>query len=131
MPSAKKDTRYGYPADVWAAAVDEIEAVLAEHARSRETVTYGDLVRELRAIALRPHDYALPALLAEVDRRTSAARGVMLAAIVRHKGGDGMRGNRFFVTAADLGRDVGDRRVFWEAEVERVFERYAASPRRR
>jgi hypothetical protein len=128
---AKKDTRYGYPPDVWAAAVDEIEAVLAAHARKGETITYGDLVAELRTVALRPHDYALPALLVEVDRRTFAACGFMLAAIVRHKGGDGMRGNRFFVTAAKLGRDVGDRRAFWEAEVARVFERYAPTRKRR
>jgi hypothetical protein len=128
---ATKDTRYGYPPEVWAAAVDEIEAVLAAQARRRETVTYGDLAGELRTVALRPHDYALPAMLVEVDRRTFAECGVMLAAIVHHKGGDGMRGNRFFVTAAKLGREVGDRRAFWQAEVERVFERYAPTRKRR
>lgn len=131
MARAKKDTRDGYPPSVWAAAVDEIEAVLAVHAGRRETVTYGDLVSELRTVSLRPHSYALPTLLVEVDTRTFSGCGVMLAAIVRHKGGDGMRGNRFFVTAEKLGHQVGDRRAFWEAEVERVFARYAPTRKRR
>ncbi len=129
MARAKKHTRYGYPPNVWSRAAVELEAVLAAHARRRETVTYGELVRELTAITLQPHSYALPALLQEVDRRTFASEGVMLAAIVRHKGGDGMRGNRFFTTAEELGRDVVDRRAFWEAEVARVFDRYARTGR--
>jgi hypothetical protein len=121
----ERETRYGLSPEAWDAAVDEVERVLLAHARRGETPTYGELVRELTTVRLHPHSRTLPALLAEVDERTWERDGVMLAAIVRHKQGDRMRGNRFFVTAEALGRDVGeDRRAFWEAEVGSVFARY-------
>ena len=98
-------------------------------ARRRRTITYGELTRELTAVRLHPHHPALPYLLDEVDRASDASDGVMLAAIVRHAAGDHMRGRRFFRTARELGREVGDdEHAFWAAEVERVFERYAGRP---
>jgi hypothetical protein len=122
--SGGRRPRFGPSEAEWAAAVDDVERVLLDHARRGETLTYGDLVAALTAVRLHPHARALPALLTEVDERTWARDAVMLGAIVHHKGGDGMRGNRFFVTAEALGRDVGDRHAFWEAEVRRVLERY-------
>jgi hypothetical protein len=111
----------------WTAAVDEAELVLLAHARRGETVTYVEFMRELTCVRVRhPHSPVLPALLTEVDERTWARDGVMLGAIVHHAGGDHMRGNRFFETATRLGREVGDRRAFWEAEVAAVHVRYRA-----
>lgn len=108
------------------AAVDEVERILLAHASRRETLTYGHLVAELTTLRLHPHSPVVPSLLQEVDERTWVRDGVMLGAIVHHKGGDEMRGNRFFTTAEALGREVGEERhAFWAAEVERVFERYA------
>lgn len=127
--SERPNTRFRYSESEWAAAVDDVERVLLEHARRGETLTYGDLVAALTTVRLHPHSPVLPALLTEVDERTWARDGVMLGAIVHHKEGDHMRGNRFFLTAEALGRDVGDRHAFWEAEVEQVFERYGRERR--
>jgi hypothetical protein len=121
-----KETRFGYPPDVWEAALSQIRAVLEDRAEHRRIITYGELTRELTAVRLHPHHPALPYMLDELDRASDARDGVMLAAIVRHATGDHMRGRRFFRTARELGRDVGgDPHAFWAGEVERVFARYA------
>jgi hypothetical protein len=127
MSAADGSGRLGLTEAEWAAAVEEAERVLLRHARRAETLTYVEFMRELTCVHVRhPHSPMLPALLTEVDERTWARDGVMLGAIVHHAGGDHMRGNRFFETAERLGRTVGDRRTFWEAEVDGVFARYRA-----
>ena len=118
-------TRWGIAPDDWNAAVVEIRAILVARARARETITYSDLCAEVTAVHLWPRNPALFKMLEQIDVCSDASDGVMLAAIVRHKGGDRMRGNLFFRTAERLGRDVSDRRAFYDSEVERVFEHYA------
>jgi hypothetical protein len=69
---------------------------------------------------------ALMDLLGEVDTEADARLGCMVASLVV-RADTGMPGEGYFHFAShELGRPIGDQREFWEAEVERVWDAYAA-----
>jgi hypothetical protein len=70
-------------------------------------------------------------LLGEVDTETDARLGCMVASLVV-RADSGMPGDGYFHFAAtELGRPIDDRREFWQAEVERVWDAYAAESKER
>ena len=67
-------------------------------------------------------------LLGEVDTEADARLGCMVASLVV-RADTGMPGDGYFAFASrELGRPIGDRRAFWQAEVARVWDAYAAEP---
>ena len=67
---------------------------------------------------------ALMDLLGDVDARTDAGSGIMIASLVV-RADSGIPGEGYFHYAREeLGRPIGDHRAFWEAEVGRVWAAY-------
>ncbi|NTU70596.1 MAG: hypothetical protein HGB10_02045 [Coriobacteriia bacterium] len=118
---------WGYSPGEWAALAVDLEALLAEAAAARSTVTYGEVARRVFRGRMSARSGALMDLLGEVDTAADARLGVMTASLVV-RADTGMPGDGYFAFAErDLGRTIGDRRAFWEAEVARVWDAYARS----
>jgi hypothetical protein len=118
------DTVYGFSRDAWRAAVEQASAHLVSLARARATTTYSGLCSAVTAIDIKPYSFAMMALLNQVCAEADRAHGVMLASLVTRKD-TGLPGDGYFAFAETLGRDVADRRAFWESEVERIYAAFA------
>lgn len=118
--------RWGFTEDEWADARRALEALLAEVAEKRSTVTYGEVARRALAGRVSARSSALMDLLGEVDEAADAQRGIMIASLVV-RADTGMPGEGYFHFAAEeCGREArDDPRGFWEREVERVWAAYA------
>ena len=102
-----------------------MKRVLAEAARARSTVTYGEIARRVFGGRVTPRSGALMDMLGEVDSGSDEENSVMIASLVV-RADTGMPGEGYFYFAAEeLGRPVGDRRAFWEREVARVWDAFA------
>ena len=122
---ARQDRHHGYDLDRWVAAREQARGILVGCARRRETIPYSELAVSLPAIRFSPRAPAFHELLAEVCTSADAERGVMLASLVVHKGGDRMPGDGYFSHAAHLGRDTVKRRAFWQDEVAAVYRAFS------
>gem|GEM_PF-662625 len=122
---AEKNTRWGFEREDWDTAKRQVKDILIEHARHRETTTYSDLCADVTVIHLRPYSWALMAMLGEVCSEEDAERGTMLASLVTKKDDEGLPGEGYFRHAERLGRDISDRRAFWESEIEKIFAVWA------
>lgn len=116
-----RDTRYGFPLAEWELAKEQATQALLACARRRETTTYSGLCDDVTAIRLRPYSFAMVAFLDEICDEEDAAHGTVLASLVTRKD-TGMPGEGYFRHASRVGRDVSDRRTFWEQEVARVYD---------
>ena len=124
-PSMPKRT-WGFTPKEWSAARTEMERVLVEVAVARSTVTYGEIARRVFGGRVSARSGALMDMLGEVDTRADADRGVMIASLVV-RADSGMPGEGYFLfVAEELHRPVEDRRAFWEHEVDRVWDSFAA-----
>ena len=119
------EARYGFDEDQWTEMRDEMRRVLSEVARTRHTITYGDLVTRVSGRRISPRSAALAALLGDVCSVEDAERGTMLGSVVV-RADSGIPGEGYFRHAAELGCDVSDARAFWRAEVERVWDVWEA-----
>lgn len=117
--------RWGFTEDEWADARRALEALLAEVAEKRSTVTYGEVARRALAGRVSARSSALMDLLGEVDEEADAQRGIMIASLVV-RADTGMPGEGYFRFAAEeCGREaLDDPRGFWEREVGRVWDAY-------
>jgi hypothetical protein len=123
--------RWGFSAAEWADARHALEDLLAEAGRSRTTVTYGEVARRAMGGRVSARSSALMDLLGEVDTEADARLGVMVASLVV-RADTGMPGEGYFhFASSELGRPIEDQREFWRAEVERVWDAYAAEEARR
>jgi hypothetical protein len=123
---ASERRRWGFTESEWAHARRALEVMLAEAGRSRSTVTYGEVARRALEGRVSARSSALMDLLGEVDTEADARLGCMVASLVV-RADTGMPGEGYFVFAArELGRPIEDREAFWRAEVERVWQAYAA-----
>jgi hypothetical protein len=120
-------TKYGFPIEAWEAAKAQANALIEERARSRSTVTYAELCREVTAITLKPRSWAIMRFLNEICTEADARYGIMLATLVV-RADTGLPGNGYFRHAERLGRDVTDREAYWRNEAERVYAAYAREP---
>jgi len=115
---------WGYTDEEWEIAKAQAKDALRAHARRRETTTYSGLCDDIAVARFRYYSWSLMALLGQICAEEDAERGIMLASLVCKKGGDGLPGEGYWAWAARLGRDVSDRRAFWEREVDRIFASY-------
>jgi hypothetical protein len=116
---------HGFPGADWEAAKSEAVAILRERAKRRtsQTISYSDLVDQMKAIKLEPRDVRLAHMLGEISSEEDAAGRGMLTVLVVHKG-DVRPGDGFFELAQSLGRDTRDREKVWIAEFNRVIDFY-------
>lgn len=119
------ETRFGFTHTEWIEMRDEMRRVLSEIARTRTTITYGDLVTRASGRRISPRSAALAALLGDVCSVEDAERGTMLGSVVV-RADSGIPGEGYFRHAAELGRDVSDPDAFWRAEVTRVWDVWEA-----
>ena len=124
MKGAAKETRWGYPLQVWEAARSQARAELLARARSRETVAYSELCDAITAGRFRPYSWAFMALVDDVCRDEDAAHGVILASLVVRKD-TRMPGEGYFAWAERSGLDVSDRGSCWQREAAKVWDAYA------
>jgi len=116
---------WGFSPEEWAVARAEMEHVLAEVAAARSTITYGEIALRVFDGRVSARSGGLMDLLGEADSVTEDARGFMIASLVV-RADSGIPGEGYFLFAAEeLGRPIGDPRVFWEHEVARVWEAFA------
>src|SRR5439155_26597534 len=99
--------------------------ILRERAKRRanQTISYSDLVDQIKTIKLEARDARLAHMLGEISTEEDAAGRGMLTVLVVHKG-DVRPGDGFFELAQSLGRDTRDREKFWIAEFNRVIDYY-------
>jgi len=118
--------RWGFTPAEWDGARLALTALLAEAGRSRTTVTYGEVARRALGGRVSARSSAVMELLGEVDTEADARLGCMVASLVV-RADTRMPGDGYYHFAAEeLGRPIADREAFWRAEVERVWEAYAA-----
>jgi hypothetical protein len=111
----------------WADARHRMTGVLIDVARSRSTITYGELAARVFHPLYSPRSPVLHELLREVCTEQDAERGIMLGSVVVRRD-SGIPGGGYFRFAADaLGRDVSDPERFWRVEVARVWDSYGGS----
>jgi hypothetical protein len=117
--------QYGFDGPQWDAAKQQATAALVAVARrrgSRGSISYSDLVSQITALRLEPHDPRLFHLLGEISSEEDAAGRGMLTAIVVHKTGDKQPGPGFFELAKSLGRDTRDPLTCWAQEYTKVHD---------
>jgi hypothetical protein len=125
-------TRYGLTDEQWELAREELRAELVSTATARTTVTYGELARRIDAAELHARSRALYALLQEACAEEDEAGRPTIGSVVVTKA-TGIPGDGYFAFAdTRLGRDVADRREYWNAEVTRVWDAWSdRGPQRR
>jgi hypothetical protein len=119
-------TRFGVSLAIWERTKDEMREVLNAVARRGETITYTDLVRQVHAMRLDPHDYAVAHLLGEISAVDHAEGRGMRSALVISKE-EGKPGTGFFALAASCGEDVSDQERFWVHELHKVYADWPSS----
>lgn len=130
------DGIYGRTLGEWEDLRDAAEQVLVTAARNRDMIDYGTLNRAIaEETGQRPFEFQLPSdraaigrLLGEISRASEREHGVMLSALVTHRGSND-EGSGFYKLAAELGkmpaRPTADQKL--EALVRltnEVYERY-------
>lgn len=108
----------------WSDARQEARQAMVRAARQRRTITYTDLVGEIRSLNFEARDPNLNRMLGEISSAEHAAGRALLSVLVVHKSGDMMPGKGFFDLARRLGRDVSDELQFWSDELKRVFHQW-------
>lgn len=95
-------------------------------ARRRAMMTYSELVREIQAISLQPHDPRLFHFLGEISSEEDHAGRGLLTVVVVHKYGDMEPGKGFYELAASLGRDTSDLQKCWIEELHGVHRTWSS-----
>jgi len=120
-------TKYGYKAEDWEKAKEEMREILIDRAKQRQTIPYTDLVADIEAIDLPRNSPALWDMLGEISTAEDAAGRGMLTVIVIHGKGDTLPGAGFFKLAKRLGRDTSDERAFWTQELRWVYRSWSTT----
>lgn len=119
--------RWGMTSREWDVAKQQAEALLLARARSRGTVTYSELCEAVTVAPLRPHSWAMIALLDAICSGEDAARGIVLATLVV-RADTGRPGRGYFAWAEREGEDVSDPEAFWNRQAEAVWSSFAEEP---
>lgn len=116
---------YGFEDVQWDAAKTQAKDILVSVATRKGTIAYSELVGQISALGLEPHDTRLFHLLGEISSEEDKAGRGMLTAIVVHKSGDKQPGPGFFELAKLLGKDTTGRFDCWISELKKVHDYWA------
>lgn len=116
---------YGFEDAQWDAAKTQAKDILVSVATRKGKIAYSELVGQISALGLEPHDTRLFHLLGEISSEEDKAGRGMLTAIVVHKSGDMQPGPGFFELAKSLGKDTTDRLICWISEFNKVHDYWA------
>lgn len=116
---------HGFEGAQWDAAKREAKDILVAVAKRKGRIAYSELVDQIGAISLEPHDPRLFHLLGEISTEEDEASRGMLTAIVVHKSGDMQPGPGFFELARSLDKDTRDPLVCWVSEFNKVHNYWA------
>lgn len=116
---------HGIDDAAWDQAKAQAKELLAERARCRGFMAYGDLAQRLEAIHLEPHDPRFFWLLGEISTEEAKAGRGMMTALVVHKDGDMQPGPGFFELARDLGFNTSDILACWVEQFKKVHAAWA------
>lgn len=116
---------HGFEGAQWDAAKHEAKNILVVIAKRKGRIAYSELVAQVSAISLKPHDPRLFHLLGEISAEEDEAGRGMLTAIVVHKSGDMQPGPGFFELAKSLGKNTRDPLVCWVSEFNKVHDYWA------
>lgn len=116
---------FGFTDPQWRAGKDEAKAILIEVATRKGRIAYSELVSQITALSLEPHDPRLFHLLGEISAEENEAGRGMLTAIVVHKSGDMQPGPGFFELAKSLGKNTKDPLAGWITEFNKVHDYWA------
>lgn len=112
---------YGIDSEEWNAAVNAIQSILSNRAKTmidKETITYTGLYNQIihhikSASLIGPEDPRFHHMLGDVSRAEHKAGRGMLTVLVVHKIGDKKPGDGFFKLARELGCTVNNTDKFW------------------
>jgi hypothetical protein len=124
----KKDFDHGFAQSDWDAAKEEARVIMIRRARARSTISYSELVSQIRSIRLDPHDARLDHFLGQISSEEDSEGRGMLTVLVVHKSGDLEPGRGFYELAGSLDRDVSDRERCWAEELKLVYEVWSDRP---
>ena len=116
---------YGFEGAQWDAAKQQAKDILVQVAKRKGRMAYSELVAQITALQLEPHDSRLFHLLGEISSEEDKAGRGMLTAIVVHKSGDMQPGPGFFELAKLLGRSTEDPLACWVTEFNKVHDYWA------
>lgn len=105
------------------AATDEALIILTNQAKAGLTISYSDLVAQIRSLTLSPDSQQLADLLGVISRSEFENDRGMLSVLVVHKGGDQKPGRGFFDLAHELGLQ-GDDEEIWITQLNRVLDHW-------
>lgn len=116
---------HGFGEDDWEQAKEQARKVMYRVARRKSTIPYSDLVSEISAVRMEPHDQRLAHFLGQIAREDDDAGLGLTTVVVVHKHGDMQPGPGFFEMAESQGRQVSDETMFWIEELKRVHDVHA------
>ncbi len=119
--------KYGFSELDWAKAKEQAKAIMIKRAKVRGMIPYSDLLAQITAIVIEPHDPRLSPFLGEISREEDAEGRPLLTAIVTHKTGDMEPGPGFFDLAESLGRNIEDLTKCWIEEAKKVHAHWERS----
>lgn len=125
----RENFNHGFDQAAWDAAKTQARDVMIRRARVRGMIPYSDLVKDVTAIRMEPHDPRLFRFLGEIASEEDEAGRGMLTVVVVHKTGDMQPGPGFFELADHLGRDTSDILRCWVDELKRVHKVWAPKDR--
>jgi hypothetical protein len=125
------ESTWGLSREAWDERREQMRALLVGIAESRATITYGEISEIVFARHFSPRSSALSQMLEEVCTLEDKQRGISLGAVVV-RADSGIPGKGYFAFACEkLDRslnpaDPASCRRFWQSEVERIWDVYAA-----
>lgn len=126
IQSARSKTRYGFDTAEWQVLRERTREVLLHTAVERRTITYGDLAASISGGRISPRSAALAALLGEVCESEDAQSGTLTGSLVVRTD-TGIPGDGYFRHTGVFDAGTRERRDFWQAQVERVWDAYPVS----
>ncbi|PTE11771.1 hypothetical protein [Mesorhizobium helmanticense] len=107
---------HGFSALAWEKAKQEALVVMTLRARTGNPITYSDLVAQIKAVRMEPHDTRLAHFLGEISTEEHEAGRPLITALVVHKH-DLQPGKGFLELAMSLGFSFVDEVQFWSDQI--------------
>jgi hypothetical protein len=100
--------------------------ILIEKAKDRETISYSELSSEMQTVSIHHRSRPFNEMLKSISKEEDDAEHGMLTVIVIYKYYPKLPGGKFFDLAKELGHNISDKRIFWKAELDRVYNYWAS-----